>query len=240
MAVSADTVASTSANPLLLLWRTSIGKKVVMAVTGVILVGFVFGHMAGNLKIYTGEEHFNAYAAWLREMGAPLLPHEGGLWIARIVLLIATALHITAAVQLTLTSQAARPVAYGTKDVIQAGYASRTMRWGGAIITLFVIYHLLHFTFGVVGYGAGQFRPLSVYRNVILGFSVWYVSAFYIAAMVALGLHMYHGVWSMFQTLGVSGASRGSFIRGLAAVLSFVVVLGNISVPLMVLAGVLR
>lgn len=222
------------------LWSTSVGKKAVMAVTGFILIGFVVGHMFGNLKIYYGEEKFNAYAVWLREVGSPALGHEQFLWLVRIVILSATMLHIIAAVQLTRMSWAARPLNYEQKQAIQATYASRTMRWGGVIIALFVIYHILHFTLGRVGFAPGQFQPLSVYRNVVSGFSVWYVSGFYIAAMVAIGFHLYHGVWSMFQTLGLNGASTTRFIRALAAVLSVAVVLGNISVPTAVLAGFIK
>jgi succinate dehydrogenase / fumarate reductase cytochrome b subunit len=158
----------------------------------------------------------------------------------RLVLLTATGLHIVAAVQLTQMSYAARPVSYAQKKVIQATYASRTMRWGGVIITLFVVYHILHLTFGAVGFPPGQYTHLSVYRNVVTGFSLWYVSAFYIAAMVALGLHMYHGVWSMFQTLGLSDENTGRLCRSLAIVSSFVVVLGNISVPAGVLVGLVK
>lgn len=222
------------------IWRTSIGKKAVMAITGIILVGFVIGHMLGNLKIYQGEEKFNAYAAWLREVGSPALGHEQFLWLTRLILLLATALHIVAAVQLTQLSYAARPVSYERKKEIQATYASRTMRWGGAIITLFVIYHILHFTLGAVGFAPGQYRPMSVYRNVVNGFSVWYVSAFYIAAMVAVGFHLYHGVWSMFQTLGLNTENATRLYRALATISSVVVVLGNISVPTAVLAGLVK
>lgn len=230
----------TTASAALTLWSTSVGKKAVMAVTGLILIGFVIGHMLGNLKIYAGEEKFNAYALWLREMGSPLFGHEQVLWLARLGLLAATVLHIVAAAQLTRQSYLARPVDYGRKDSLESTYASRTMRWGGAILLLFVIYHLLHFTFGAVGYGPGQYRPLSVYRNVVVGFQVWYVSAFYIVAMIALGLHMYHGVWSMFQTLGLNTAGADRIYRGLATVTSLAVVLGNISIPLAVLIGALR
>jgi succinate dehydrogenase / fumarate reductase cytochrome b subunit len=222
------------------LWSTSIGKKAVMAVTGFLLFGFVVGHMLGNLKVYQGEAKFNAYAVWLREAGSPVLGHEQLLWVARVILLAATALHVTAAVQLTQMSYAARPVRYGKKRAIEATYASRTMRWGGVIITLFVIYHLLHFTLGAVGFAPGQYASMSVYRNVVNGFSAWSVSAFYIAAMVALGLHMYHGVWSMFQTLGVNTAGGDPVFRGVAIVSSLAVVLGNISIPVSVLAGLVR
>jgi succinate dehydrogenase cytochrome b subunit len=220
-------------------WDTTIGKKMVMAVTGVILVAFVIGHMLGNLKVFTGEEHFNAYAAFLRTMGAPMLPHEAGLWIARFVLLIAVALHIVSATQLTLRSWAARPVAYAVKKSVASTYAARTMRWSGVIVLLFVIYHLLHFTAGVVGYAPGQFTP-SVYRNVIVGFSVWWVSVAYIVAMIALGLHLYHGVWSMFQTVGLSGIGADRVYRGVAVVITLAVVLGNIAIPIAVMAGWVR
>jgi succinate dehydrogenase cytochrome b subunit len=224
-----------SATAVMTVWTSTIGKKAVMAVTGVVLVGFVFVHMVGNLKIYFGEEHFNAYAAFLRTMGAPLLLDEQALWTARIVLLVSVVLHILAAAQLTQRSWAARPQRYGRKDTVAATYAARTMRWGGVIVALFVVYHILHFTLGKVGFAPGQFQPESVYHNVVAGFSVWYVSAFYIAAMLALGLHLYHGVWSMFQTLGVNARGNGVY-QGLATALALVIVIGNISIPIAVLA----
>jgi len=234
------TRASHLASAGLTLWSSSIGKKIVMALTGVVLVGFVIAHMVGNLKIYKGEEAFNAYAVWLREMGSPLLGHEQALWIFRVVLLGAVALHMLAAWQLTRMSWAARPTGYQEKQALEATYASRTMRWGGVIIALFVVYHLLHFTFGVVGYQPGQFRPLSVYHNVVVGFSVWYVSAFYIVAQILLGLHLYHGVWSMIQTLGVVTARGDSVYRVAGVVITLAVVAGNISVPVAVLLGLVR
>jgi succinate dehydrogenase / fumarate reductase cytochrome b subunit len=173
-------------------------------------------------------------------VGSPVLGHEQLLWLARLILLTATVLHVVAAAQLTQMSYGARPVSYGRWTAVQATYASRTMRWGGVIITLFVIYHILHFTFGAIGYAPGQYRPMSVYRNVVVGFSVWYVSVFYVAAMVALGFHMYHGVWSMFQTLGLNNVRVNRFYRALATVSSVAVVLGNISVPVAVLTGLVR
>lgn len=226
-------------NAVLALWSTSIGKKAVMAVTGVVLVAWIFLHMVGNLKIYLGAEHYDAYARFLREMGAPALAHEQALWTSRLILLVAVVLHIVAAVQLTLTSWAARPVAYDEKESVAATYAARTMRWGGVIIALFVVYHLLHFTLGAVGYAPGEFQSGSVYRNVVNGFRVWYVSAFYVVAQAALGLHLYHGVWSMFQTLGM-GAQTNGFYRGLATVVAVAIVVGNVSIPVAVLAGFLK
>jgi succinate dehydrogenase / fumarate reductase cytochrome b subunit len=229
-----------STSAVLALWRTSIGKKAVMAVTGLLLAGFVVVHMVGNLKIFQGEAKFDHYALWLREVGSPLFGPGQLLWVARLVLFVAAVLHVIAAVELARVSRAARPVGYARREAIASTYASRTMRWGGAIITLFVIYHLLHFTFGAVGFAPGQYRPLSVYRNVVLGFSVWYVSAFYIAAMVALGLHMYHGVWSMFQTLGFNSERSDAAYRALATLSSLAVVLGNVSVPVAVLTGLVQ
>ena len=171
-AVAQQLATVTGARAVRSFWDSTVGKKVVMAVTGVILVAFVIGHMLGNLKVYTGEEHFNAYAHFLRTMGGPVLPYEAGLWIARAILLVSVVLHIVSATQLTLRSWAARPVAYATKQSIASSYAARTMRWSGVIVLLFVIYHLLHFTAGVVGYAPGQFTEQSVYRNVVIPVSV--------------------------------------------------------------------
>jgi succinate dehydrogenase cytochrome b subunit len=210
--------------------RSTVGKKIVMAATGVILVGFVVIHMIGNLKIYLGAEHFNAYARFLREVAEPLLGYSGALWGFRVVLLACVVLHVAAAYQLTRLNQVARPV----------GYAAWTMRWGGVVVLLFVVYHLLHFTLGSVGYGPGQFRHLDAYNNVVIGFRVWYVSVFYLAAMLALGLHLWHGTWSMFQTLGVIDPRWQRAVQTAGAVLAVVVVAGNVSVPLAVMTGVLR
>ncbi len=223
----------------LTLYRTTIGKKAVMAVSGLILVGFVVFHMIGNLKIYLGAQHYNDYAAGLRTFGGPFLGNSQFLWLARVVLLVAVGWHIVAAIQLTRLSQTSRPTRYAQKKVT-VSYASRTMRWGGVIVLLFIIYHILHFTIGAVGYTPGQYQEGDVYQNVVRGFSVWYVSIFYIAAMIALGFHLYHGVWSMFQTLGVNTSRTTRALHTLAAVVAGAVVLGNISIPLAVLAGVVR
>jgi succinate dehydrogenase / fumarate reductase cytochrome b subunit len=208
-------------------YRTSIGKKVVMAITGLILFGFVIGHMLGNLQVFVGANQMNAYAATLKANAALL-------WGVRMVLLVAVILHIVAAVQLTRMSLHSRPEGYHYKDVIQADYAARTMRWSGPIIAVFVIYHLLHFTSGSVH---PQFDVHDVYRNVILGFRVWPISAFYIVAMVALALHLWHGVWSMFQTLGLVNPKTDKIIHRLAATATLAIVIGFISIPMAVLAG---
>src|SRR5881397_2013360 len=227
-------------NPLAVLWGTMVGKKVVMAVTGLVLVGFVIAHMLGNLKIFLGAQAIDTYAAFLRTMGEPLLPYGALLWLVRIVLLSCVALHITAAVQLTRMSRAARPHGYDTKDSIATTYAARTMRWSAVILVLFVVYHLLHLTGGVVGFRPGEFRDLSVYHNVMAGFAVWYVSLFYIVAMACLCLHLDHGVWSLLQTLGWNNARTTPALRVLSRGVALVVFLGFISVPVAVLAGWIR
>jgi succinate dehydrogenase / fumarate reductase, cytochrome b subunit len=210
-------------------YSTSIGKKVVMAITGLILFGFVIGHMLGNLQVFMGAKQMNAYAAMLKA-NATLL------WGVRIVLLVGVILHIVAAVQLTRMSQRSRPEGYHYKDVIQADYAARTMRWSGPIIAVFVIYHLLHFTTGSVH---PQFDVHDVYHNVISGFRVWPVSLFYIIAMVALAFHLWHGVWSLFQTLGLINPKSTKIIHRLAAIATLALVIGFISIPMAVLAGLI-
>jgi succinate dehydrogenase / fumarate reductase cytochrome b subunit len=210
-------------------YSTSIGKKVVMAITGLILFGFVIGHMLGNLQVFMGANQMNAYAAMLKANATVL-------WGVRIVLLVAVILHIVAAVQLTRMSQRSRPEGYHYKDVIQADYAARTMRWSGPIIAVFVIYHLLHFTTGSVH---PRFDVHDVYRNVISGFRVWPVSLFYIIAMIALAFHLWHGVWSMFQTLGLINPKSDKMIHRLAAIATLALVIGFISIPMAVLAGLI-
>jgi succinate dehydrogenase / fumarate reductase cytochrome b subunit len=210
-------------------YRTSLGKKVVMAITGLILFGFVVGHVLGNLQVFLGAAQMNAYAALLKDKA-------GLLWTVRLGLLVAVVLHIVAAVQLTRMSQRSRPEGYHYKDVIQADYAARTMRWSGPIIAVFVVYHLLHFTTGDVH---PLFDAHDVYRNVIIGFSVWPVAVFYIIAMVALGFHLWHGVWSMFQSLGLNNPKTDAMVRRFAVVATLAIVIGFISIPLAVLAGLI-
>jgi len=224
-------------------WRSTLGKKAVMAVSGIVLFGYVLLHMLGNLKLYfpqyaegehAGEFPLNVYAGWLREMGAPLLPGEGALWLVRIVLIVAVVAHVWAAWQVSRASWRARPRPYEKVDRVEADYASRTMRWGGVILLLFVIYHLLHLT---TGQAHTDFVPGDVYHNVVAGFSVWWVSAIYIAANLALGLHLYHGLWSMFQSLGWSHPVWKPWRRYFAVAFAVVVTVGNVSFPVAVLTG---
>jgi succinate dehydrogenase / fumarate reductase cytochrome b subunit len=229
-----------SSNPAVALWGTMVGKKVVMAVTGVVLVGFVVAHMLGNLKIFLGAEAIDAYAGFLRTMGEPLVPYSLLLWVVRIVLLTCVVLHIIAAVQLTRMNWAARPHGYDTKRSIATTFAAQTMRWSGVILAVFIVFHLLHLTGGLVGFQPGAFVHLSVYHNVVAAFSVWYVSLFYIVAMACLCLHLDHGIWSMLQTLGWNNARTTPALKALSRVVALVVFAGFISVPVAVLAGWVR
>jgi len=219
------------------LTHSLIGKKVVMATSGVVLLGFVFVHMAGNLKVFLGPEHFDAYAEWLRTVGAPLFPRGVLLWIARVVLLLAVGLHMASAWAVTRASWAARPHGYHELRLVQTSYAARTLRCGAVIILLFVIFHLLDLTFGAVN---PAFVPGDAYRNVVTTFSRAPVSLAYIVAMGALSLHLYHGIDSGCQTLGLNHPRYNDWRRRIALGFSVVVTAGFSAVPLAVLARVVR
>jgi succinate dehydrogenase / fumarate reductase, cytochrome b subunit len=234
---------------VLTLYRTSVGKKVIMALTGFILVGFVVFHMYGNTKMYLGPVAFNEYAEGLRKLGYPVFGYEHLLWVARAVLLGAGVLHIWSATALTMQSRkttAASAVSgmkrYGEQKRL-TGYAAYTMRFGGLLIFAFIIYHLLHLTFGVVGYEAGAFihphdGKYEAYNNVVLGFQNPLIVGFYVLATIFLVLHLFHGVWSMFQTLGLNNSKYTGLLRGLAVLIAVTVVIGNISFPIAVMAGI--
>jgi len=224
-------------------WRSTLGKKAVMAVSGIVLFGYVLLHMLGNLKLYLPRyargEHadelpLNVYAGWLRDVGAPLLPHEGALWLVRVVLVAAVVAHVWAAWQVTRASRRARPERYRKVDRVEVDYAARTMRWGGVILLLFVVYHLLHLTTGQAHH---DYVPGDVYHNVVAGFSLWWVSAVYIVANLFLGLHLYHGLWSMFQSLGWAHPTYNPWRRHFAVAFALVVTAGNVSFPVAVLTG---
>jgi len=217
-------------------YEAPIGKKAVMAITGVMLVGYVFVHLLGNLQIYsTDAEQINRYAAFLHNPA-----NAAALWAARSVLLLAVVLHVTASIQLWLQNRAARPIGYVKKADVPTSYAARTMIWSGPIVGAFVIFHVLHLTVGAVM----PLRELGpnlpdVRYNVINGFSNEWVSGFYILAMILLCLHLYHGMWSMFQSLGISHPRYTPLIRKAAAVLAILVAVGNCSIPIAVLTGLL-
>jgi succinate dehydrogenase / fumarate reductase cytochrome b subunit len=217
-------------------WKSDLGKKAVMAVSGLVLFGFVLVHMLGNLKVYQGPEVFNHYAEGLREVGAPFFPHNGLLWIARVVLLGCVLLHALAAYQLTTKSWRARPIPYTGQQTVQADYASFMMRWGGVVLALFILYHLAHLTLGWVH---PNFDPKNVYQNFVVGFRSLPVCGLYIVAQLALGLHLYHGLWSLFQSLGWSHAEFNPWRRTFAQVFAALITAGNISFPLAVLTGII-
>lgn len=214
------------------LLSSSVGKKVVMAVTGVALFGFVVGHMAGNLQVFLGPEAMNAYGEFLHEF-----LHGTGVWFARAGLLAAVALHIWAATSLTLENWSARPDSYRRRRNVESTYASRTMIWSGPILAAFVVYHILHLT---TGDAHRDFTAGDVYRNVIVGFSNPAVTLAYTVSMLALGFHLYHGIWSMLQTLGLSHPEWNRTRSVFAVGATVAVVAGFLSVPFAVLTGLVR
>ncbi|MFG2140618.1 succinate dehydrogenase cytochrome b subunit [Streptomyces sp. NPDC048650] len=216
-----------------LLWGSTVGKKTAMAVSGIVMLLYLVVHMLGNLKIFFGAVDFDAYAAWLRTIGEPFLHHEWFLWIARLVLLAAVVTHAVAAFQLSRRDIAARPVRYAHKRR-RAGYATRTMRWGGIILGLFIVWHILDLTTLTVNPRAEAGHP---YANVVATFSTWYGDVVYIAAMLALGLHVRHGFWSAAQTLGAGNAARDRTLKATADVLALLLTAGFISVPVAVMTG---
>jgi len=198
-----------------------------MAVTGAIGWGYLIAHMTGNLLVFRGAAKIDAYAGFLKS-------NLSLLWTVRSILFVAVIAHIVAAFQLARISQKSRPIGYERWRPVGSDFASRTMRWTGPIVGIFIVYHLLHFTLGTVhpDFHAGQ-----VYHNITTGFRVWYASAFYIVAMLALFGHLYHGTWSMFQSVGVNHPKYNRSVRILATIISVLIVLGFISIPVAVLLG---
>ena len=212
------------------LWESTIGKKVVMAATGLIMVLFLISHMISNVLIFSNPAHLDHYAAWLRSLG-PLL------WAARAGLLAALVLHILAAWQLTRRAHAARPEGYARHERLVTTYAARTMRWGGVLLAVFIVFHILHFTTGTFH---PDFHPGEVGRNVIEGMAVKPVAVFYLVAMLALGIHFWHGIWAVFQTLGVDHPAWNRSRRVISIGLAIVVAGGFATIPLAALLGWLR
>jgi succinate dehydrogenase / fumarate reductase cytochrome b subunit len=234
------------------LYRSTVGKKVLMAVSGILLFGFVMAHMAGNLKMLQGCHEaaadetavglsvpgqvcaMDAYAEFLRDVGYPAVPHGGVLWLARFALLGAVLVHVVAAFQLSARSRAARPSSYRKQDSLSFSYASRTMRWGGVILLLFIVYHLMHFT---VGTAHSDYTPGGVFRNFVVAFANPLVLGAYVLAQAALCLHLYHGVWSVFQTLGANHPKYNHLRRPFAAAYALIVFVGFLIPPVLVAVG---
>jgi succinate dehydrogenase / fumarate reductase cytochrome b subunit len=213
-------------------YASMVGKKVVMGVTGIIGIGFVILHSLGNLLVFRGPAAINSYSHFLKSTGELL-------WTLRIVLIIAVRLHVIAAVQLTRQSRAARPIGYTRQEAQVATIASRTMRWGGALLLVFIVLHILHFTTGTIK-PAGVFAPGDVYANVVTSFRIWWVTLFYVLSMVALGLHLFHGAWSSVRSVGVSPPSPDPLHRRISLVIALLVWGAFTAVPVAVFAGFVR
>lgn len=230
----AVTIQGPTARPV---GRTSVGLKIVMAATGVVFALFLLAHMYGNLKLFSGQAAYDGYAEHLRVLGEPVLPYSGFLWLLRVILLSSLVLHVYAAVVLWRRAHLARSVRYAKLRPVQATLSSRTMRWGGLAVLLFVIFHLLEFTTMSIQVGGSFDSP---YQRLVAAFQVWYVVAVYAAAMVALGMHLRHGLWSAVQTLGWSTRAREVPIKRTALVIAMVVVVGFLAAPVAIFVGLVK
>ena len=221
-----------AASRLQLFWDSTIGKKIVMGVTGLIMVAFVIVHMIGNLQVFVGAAKINAYSHFLHFTIAELL------WVARIVLLVSVVLHIVAAIQLTRRDRAARQVAYARKVPQTATISSRSMRWGGVALALFIVFHILHLTTGTIR--PAPFVEGDIYSTLVGGFQVWWVMLIYVLAMIALGLHIFHGAWAAVRTLGLNQPSPYPLRRPVALALAIIVWAGFTIVPIAIYFGWVR
>jgi succinate dehydrogenase / fumarate reductase cytochrome b subunit len=229
-------IATTPAPPL---YRTSIGKKMMMAASGAVILLWLIGHMLGNLKVWLNQREFDSYAEFLRRMGEPIVPHTVLLWAIRLVLTAAFVVHVYLAIDLSLQNRRARRVRYTRPGHVEADVPALTMRWGGLALALFVVFHLANFTWGWIHPGY-RFVRGAVYHNVVGNFDQWWLVVIYAAAMVALALHIYHGTWSMFQTFGANSRRWDHLIRRGASTLAVVMFVGFMSVPIGVLVGAIQ
>jgi succinate dehydrogenase / fumarate reductase cytochrome b subunit len=212
-------------------YRSSVGKKIVMAVTGVIGIAFLITHVLGNLLVFQGPEALNSYSHFLKRSAE-------FLWLVRTVLIVAVIAHVIAAYQLTMQNRAARPVDYFRHEPQVSTLAARTMRWGGLLLLVFIPLHILHFTTGTLR-PTGFFSPADVYANVIASFRIWWVSLFYILAMIALGAHVYHGAWSSPRTIGLIRPSNEPMHHRISLAIALFLWIGFTAVPLAILFGVI-
>jgi succinate dehydrogenase / fumarate reductase cytochrome b subunit len=214
-------------------WKSTNGKKVVMALTGVMMFLFVIGHLLGNLLVFAGRARINAYAQFLHF-------DDSLLWAVRSILIIAAVMHVVVTIQLALRNKEARPISYLRKEAINSSYASRTMYWSGPIVLAFIIFHLLQFTAGYI-HPETRFIANDVYHNLVTGFRVWWVSAWYVIAICLLGLHLRHGLWSMLQSVGLAHSLRKErALKQVALIVAVLIVLGYISIPISILLGFLK
>ncbi len=222
------------------LYSSTIGKKFIVAVTGIVLLLFLLGHVAGNLKVFTGVNSegvfaIDEYGEFLRTAGHPLLPDYFALWSARIVLLACVVLHVVVVIQLATRNAAARPVKYARSEKVASTWPARLMMVSGLLILGFIVFHILHFTTGTIK--LGDFEEGKIHHNLAQSFAIWPVSLGYTLVMLVLGFHLYHGIWSLFQTLGFDNPDRNRMLRATAMVLTVGIVVGFISVPLSFLTG---
>lgn len=223
-------------------FQSTLGKKTVIAVTGAIMIGFLAGHVVGNLKVFLpdpepGVADIDVYAEFLRSAGEPILPAGGGLWIVRLTLIAALVIHVVLVVQLSLRNRKARPVGYASEHHARATRPARWMMFSGSLVLGFVVFHLLHFTTGTVDPAA--FQEGAVYANLYFAFTRWPFVLLYVVAMGLVSLHLYHGAWSMFQTLGLDSPDRNRALRWFAVVISIVVFAGFVMVPISFVSGAL-
>lgn len=211
-------------------WQSSVGKKAVMAVTGLAMVAFLISHVLGNLQVFEGSQKINDYSAALRRLG-PLL------YLARAGLTVSLVLHVIAAYQLTQRKRSARPIEYAGREPQVSTFAARTIRWGGVFVLVFIVLHLLHFTFGTIH---PAFDHKDVYGNVVAAFQVWWVALLYLIAMVVVGLHLYHGTWSSIRSLGLTRPAADPLKRRVVTVFAWAIYLGFSIIPVAVLAGVVK
>lgn len=218
--------------------RSTIALKLGMAVSGLVFVGFVLLHMYGNLKMFAGHDAFNEYAHHLRTFGEPMLPYTGLLWVIRVGLIVAVVVHVATAFALWHRAAQARQVRYSVRRSVSSSLSSRTMRWGGVTLLLFIVWHLLNFTIGKINVTGGPTND--PYNLVVDSFSAWWLTLLYLVAMLALALHLHHGVWSASQTLGLTGTPRARVRAKALGVITAVVIAGGFSlVPIAVLLGVI-
>jgi succinate dehydrogenase / fumarate reductase, cytochrome b subunit len=220
-------------------WKSTVALKLIMALSGILFILFVLGHMYGNLKAFNGHDSYNEYAEHLRTLGEPILPRSGLLWLMRAGLLVALVGHVTCATILWRRALRARTTGYVARTVKHSSLASRTMRWGGVTILLFLVWHLINFTIGKVNVRGGPTND--PYNLLIDTFSVWWSTALYLTAMIALGLHLWHGTWSAAQTLGWTSSAPSRRLAKVVAGATAVLIAGGFSLsPIFILAGVIE
>lgn len=226
-------------------YRSAVGKKWVMALTGIVWMGYLFAHMIGNLKIYIGflpaeaAYEIDLYGEALRELLFPIMPHHVVLWVLRIGLIVALVLHVHAAYSLTMMNRRARTVDYqGPREYLVANYASRTMRWSGVLVAIFILWHLADFTWGIAPFAPEGWEHGAVYANFVATFSRVPVAILYIVANLAMGIHLYHGAWSLFQSLGINNPRFNPWRRYFAIGFTAIIVIPNVSFPIAVLTGI--